>query len=64
MTYKVIFLCFTVVGSAATLSNIIDFSDAIFLSMAVPNCIALLMLAPELKRDMRDYLQRLENKQK
>lgn len=60
MVYKITFLCFTVVGAASTLSNIIDFADAVFLSMVIPNCLALFMLAPELKRDMKDYLQRLK----
>lgn len=57
MTYKIIFLVFIVIGAASKLSNIIDFSDAIFLAMAVPNCIALFLLAPELKRDLKKYLQ-------
>jgi AGCS family alanine or glycine:cation symporter len=56
IAFRIIFLCFVVVGSAATLDNVIRFADAVFLSMAIPNIIALYMLAPELKRDTKAYL--------
>jgi AGCS family alanine or glycine:cation symporter len=56
LIFRAVFLCFIVVGSAASLSNIIDFADAMFLSMAIPNIIGLYLLAPELKWDVREYL--------
>lgn len=56
MAYRICFLFFIVIGSAASLGNIIDFADAMFLSMAFPNVIGLYLLAPELKRDVKEYL--------
>lgn len=56
MAWRVFFLLFVVIGSAASLDNVIGFADAMFLSMAIPNIIGLYLLAPELKRDVKDYL--------
>lgn len=56
-SYKIAYLLFIVVGASAGLSSIINFSDAAFFSMAIPNCIGLYLLAPELKRDLKKYLQ-------
>ena len=38
--------------------SIIDITDAMMVSMCVPNIIVLYILAPEIKRDLRDYLKR------
>ena len=59
IAFRVVFLCFVVVGAAATLDNVVRFADAVFLSMAIPNIIALYMLAPELKRDTIAYLKEM-----
>ena len=58
--YKVIYCVFIVIGGAASLSNVIDFTDAMLLSMAIPNIIGLYMLAPEIKRDVKEYLAGLK----
>jgi AGCS family alanine or glycine:cation symporter len=58
--FKAIFLTATVVGCAATLDSIIDFTDATFFLLAIPNLLALYLLAPELRRDVRAYLARLK----
>lgn len=57
--YKVLFCSFIIVGASAQLSNIILFTDAMVFAMAVPNIIGLYMLAPEIKNDLRVYLQNL-----
>ena len=62
MAYKVFFCLCVVVGASSALENIIGFSDAILFAMAIPNVIALYMLAPELKKDLKDYVQKLERK--
>ena len=59
IAFRLCFLLFIIVGSAASLGNIIDFADAMFLSMAFPNIIGLYLLAPELKRDVKEYLSRM-----
>jgi alanine or glycine:cation symporter, AGCS family len=56
--YQLIFLFFIVVGSSSGLGAVMDFSDMMILSLAFPNIIGLLILAPEVKRDLRAYLKR------
>lgn len=53
--YQVIFLLMIIVGTTTSLTNIIDFSDMLVLSMAVPNLIGLYLLAPELKQEVKAY---------
>lgn len=53
--YQVVFLIFIVVGATTSLAAIIDFSDMLVLTMAVPNIIGLYMLAPVLKREVKAY---------
>ncbi|MGE4314421.1 MAG: alanine/glycine:cation symporter family protein, partial [Pseudobdellovibrionaceae bacterium] len=50
--FKIIFLLTIVVGASAELSNVVRFSDAMFLSMGIPNIIGLYLLAPEIKKDL------------
>lgn len=61
-TYKIIFLLCTVIGSAATLTNVIGFTDAAVFAMAIPNVLALYILAPEVKAELRKYLQQIDIK--
>lgn len=56
IAFRVVYLVFVVIGSCASLSNVIDFSEATFLAMAVPNILGLYFLAPEIRRDMKQYL--------
>jgi len=60
--YQVLFLCFIVVGTTTSLSAIIDFSDMLVLTMAVPNIIGLYMLAPVLKKEIKEYQVSLKTK--
>ena len=53
--YKVIFCIFTVIGAAATLNAVIDFSDAMVFSMMVPNMIGLVLLAPKVIQELKRY---------
>lgn len=59
--YKLIFLFFIVVGASSSLSAVIDFSDMMILSMAFPNIIGLIILAPRVKRDLDKYWTKLKN---
>lgn len=60
MVYKLLFCLFIVIGASSALKNIIVFSDAMIFAMAVPNVIGLYILAPELKKDIKKYLERIE----
>lgn len=59
--YKVIFCCFTVVGAAATLSAVTDFSDAMIFAMLVPNMIGLFLLRKKVAAELRRYKQLIKN---
>ena len=60
MTYNLIYLCFVVVGSSASLANVMEFSDMMILAMAFPNILGLYFLAPEIKHDLNKYLSNLK----
>ena len=57
--FKVIFCLFIVIGAAANLGPVIDFSDAMLFSMAVVNVIALYLLMPIVKKELGSYVARL-----
>lgn len=59
--YKAIFCVFVVIGSAASLGSVIDFSDAMIFSMLVPNMIGLFFLAPRVKEELRKYISAIKN---
>jgi AGCS family alanine or glycine:cation symporter len=59
VSYKLFFLAGTVVGVTMTLDQLVDFADAIYFLMAVPNVIGLYLLAPVVKREMDSYFARL-----
>ncbi len=53
--YKVLFCCFVVIGAAASLSAVTDFSDAMIFAMSVPNLIGLFFLLPVVKQEAAKY---------
>jgi alanine or glycine:cation symporter, AGCS family len=53
--YQVLYLIMIIVGTTTSLSAIIDFSDMLVLSMAVPNILGLYILSPVLKKEMKEY---------
>ena len=61
LTFKVIFCIFVVIGAAANLGPVIDFSDAAIFAMAVVNIIALYFLMPIVRRELNSYLSRLKS---
>ncbi len=56
ISYKVLFLVFVVIGSSATLDAVIKFSDAMILALVFPNMIGLMLLYPEVKKEMDKFL--------
>lgn len=56
LSYKIIFLIFTVLGAAVTLDAVIKFSDAMILALVFPNMIGLLFLFPKAKKELKAYL--------
>jgi alanine or glycine:cation symporter, AGCS family len=61
LTYKILYLCLTVVGVTMNFEQLVDFADAIYFLMAVPNVIGLYLLAPVVRREMLSYFARLKS---
>jgi len=59
-TFFAIYLFFIIVGASANLGSVMSFSDMMILSMAFPNIIGLLILAPEVYKDMKSYMHRVK----
>ena len=59
LVFKIIFCIFVVIGAAAQLGAVIDFSDAMIFAMAVVNISALYVLMPIVKRELNSYMRRL-----
>jgi AGCS family alanine or glycine:cation symporter len=53
--YKLLFLLFVVVGASSSLGTVMDFSDLMILAMAVPNILALYILLPKVKEELKKY---------
>ena len=60
LTYKLIFCLFVIIGSAASMSSIWDFSDAMIFAMVFPNMIGLFFLFPVVKKELKKYLSAIK----
>ncbi|WP_230470499.1 alanine/glycine:cation symporter family protein [Lujinxingia vulgaris] len=60
MIYRVIFLFFVFLGSVSSLSNVLDFSDLMILSMAFPNILGAVLLSGKIRAALISYWDRLE----
>ena len=58
--YQIMYLSCIVLGSVASLGNVIDFSDMMILSCAFPNVIGCMFLLPLLKIKLAEYWKRYE----
>ncbi|MBC8311165.1 MAG: alanine:cation symporter family protein [Candidatus Marinimicrobia bacterium] len=56
--YQALYLGCTVLGSIASLGNVMDFSDMMILSCAFPNIIGAMFMLPKLKIALDDYWSR------
>ena len=59
--YKILFCVFVVIGSAASLGSVVNFSDAMIFAMLVPNMIGLFFLAPKVKQELEKYLAAIKS---
>jgi AGCS family alanine or glycine:cation symporter len=60
LSYKILFLVFVVIGSSASLGAVVAFSDAMIFAMVFPNMIGLLVLAPEVKKEYRKFIDAIK----
>ena len=58
ITYQVIFCLFIVIGSSMNIKSVIDFTDATYLLMALPNMIAIFILLKEIKAELISYCKK------
>lgn len=59
--FKVVFCGFIALGCMIQLTAVLDFSDALVFLIAVPNIIGLYLFAPEVKREIENYLNRVKS---
>lgn len=60
-TYKLIFCLFVIVGSSISARSVFGFGDAMIFAMCFPNVLGLYFLAPEIKKDLKDYMARVKS---
>lgn len=60
ISFKVIFCAFIFIGSMASLDNVIGFSDSVIFAMSLANLVGLYMLAPVVKRELKDYWRKIQ----
>ncbi len=58
LLYKLIFISFTVIASVTSASVMLNFSDLLFLAMALPNLIGLYVLQGDVKANLNVYLSK------
>jgi len=56
LSFKLLFLVFTVLGAAITLDAVIKFSDAMILALVFPNMIGLLLLFPKVRQEFARFI--------
>lgn len=59
--FKALFCFCVIIGCSADLGNLIDFTDAALMSAAFPNILGLFMFAPEIKKDLKEYVQGIKS---
>ena len=58
LAFNLIYCLFIIVGSAMNVKSVIDITDAMMIALCVPNIIVLSILAPEIKKDLKAYLEK------
>ncbi len=60
LVYKILFLTFVVIGAAASMGSIWQFSDAMIFAMIFPNMVGLFFLFPVVKKQLQRYLNAIK----
>lgn len=60
LVYKIMYLCFVVLGASVSLGAVLSFADMMILAMSFPNIIGLYIMAPEINADMKVYWEKLK----
>ncbi len=59
--FKLIFCAFLALGCMIQLKAVLDFSDAMVFLIAVPNILGLYLFAPEIKRDVKQFMDDIKS---
>lgn len=59
--FQIFFLGCVIIGASSDMAAVTDFSDMMILCMAFPNIVGLVILAPEVRRDLISYMNRLKS---
>ena len=59
--FKVIFCLFVVIGAAAQMNSVLNFSDAMIFAMMVPNMIGLMLLFPQVREELAKYMASIKS---
>lgn len=62
LVYKILFLTFVVIGAAASMKSIWDFSDAMIFAMVFPNMVGLYLLMPVVRKQLKRYTDAIKLK--
>ncbi len=62
LTFNIIYLIVIIIGSELNVKSVINIVDAMMISTSVPNIIALYILAPEIREELRLYCQKMKLK--
>ncbi len=60
VVFNVFFISMTFVGGITSLNVVINFSDLLLLSMAIPNLMGLYILSGDLRKDTKEYIASLK----
>lgn len=58
--YHIIFCMMTFLGGIINFGIVLDFSDLLILSMAIPNLIGLVLMSGEVRKDLQEYTKKLK----
>ena len=61
LVYKVVFCLLIIVGSSASLTNVLNLSDAMIFAMVIPNLIGLYFLLPVIKKETNSFLEHVKD---
>ncbi|MEM8781081.1 MAG: alanine:cation symporter family protein, partial [Cyanobacteria bacterium P01_G01_bin.49] len=57
--FKLLFLSCIFIGSVVNLGTVVDFSDMMLLTLAIPNLLGCILLSGKVAQALKDYWQRL-----
>ena len=59
--YKLVYCLLLSTGAVISMNAALEFADAMFVAMAIPNVIALYILGPQVKREIEGYVARIKS---